>query len=198
GSLARAPLPIGALCTPALEMVVVSEMGRHRLRSVPLQSAGMSDSRAFLRHTLATLAYRGGKSVRGAPPEFASFKASPTSRTPAQILAHIGDLLEWMLSIAKGKQAWNNSEPRAWDDEIARFYRALGDVDAYLASNEPLRDTPEKLFQGPIADALTHVGQIAMLRRIAGTPMKAENYHKADIAAGRLGAEQTAPKREFD
>ena len=158
----------------------------------------MSDTRAFLRHTLATLAYRGGKSVRGAPPEFAAFKADATSRTPAQILAHIGDLLEWMLSIARGKQAWNNSEPLAWDDEIARFHRCLGDVDAYLASSEPLHEAPEKLFQGPIADALTHVGQIAMLRRIAGAPMKGENYHRADIAAGRVGAEQAVPRSEFD
>jgi hypothetical protein len=156
------------------------------------------DTRAFLRHTLATLAYRGGKSVRGAPPEFAAFKASETSRTPAQILAHIGDLLDWMLSLARGQQAWNNSEPLAWDDEIARFHRALGEVDAYLASSEPLHEEPGKLFQGPIADALTHVGQLAMLRRMAGAPMKGENYHRADIAAGRVGAEQAAPKREFD
>ena len=113
----------------------------------------MSDSRALLRHTLATLAYRGGKAVRGAPPEFAAFQASATSRTPAQILAHIGDLLDWMLSIAEGKQAWRDSAPLAWDDEIARFHRSLAEVDAYLASDAPLHDTPEKLFQGPVADA---------------------------------------------
>ena len=157
----------------------------------------MSDSRAFLRHTLATLAYRGGKAVRGAPPEFAAFKADATSRTPAQILAHIGDLMEWALSLAKGQQAWHNSEPLPWDDEVARFHRTLGDLDAYLASAEPLQDAPEKIFQGPIADALTHAGQIAMLRRMSGAPMKGENYHRADIAVGRVGAEQAAPKREF-
>lgn len=154
--------------------------------------------REFLRHTLATLAYRGGKSVRGAPPEFAAFKASETSRTPAQILAHIGDLLEWMLSIAKGQQAWNNAEPLPWDDEVARFHRCLSEVDAYLGSEQPLHEPVEKMFQGPVADAFTHVGQIAMLRRIAGTPMKGENYHKADIVAGRVGAEQAPPRREFD
>ena len=158
----------------------------------------MSDARTFLRHTLATLAYRGGKAARGAPPEFAAFKVSDTSRTPAQILAHVGDLLDWMLSMAQGKQAWQNSEPLAWDKEIARFHRCLGAVDVYLASTEPLHEPEEKLFQGPIADAFTHVGQIAMLRRIAGAPMKGENYHKADIAAGRVGAEQVAPRREVD
>jgi hypothetical protein len=157
----------------------------------------MSDSRAFLRHTLATLAYRGGKAVRGAPPEFAAFKADATSRTPAQILAHIGDLLEWALSLARGQQAWHNSEPLAWDEEMARFHRTLGDLDAYLASAEPLHDRPETLFQGPIADALTHAGQIAMLRRMSGAPMKGENYHRAEITAGRVGAEQAAPRREF-
>src|SRR5258706_380286 len=103
-----------------------------------IESAAMDSTRAFLRHTLATLAYRGGKSVRGAPPEFAAFKADATSRTPAQILAHIGDLLEWMLSIARGQQAWNNSEPLAWDDGVARFHRCLGEADAYFESSEPL------------------------------------------------------------
>jgi hypothetical protein len=106
--------------------------------------------------------------------------------------------MDWMLSIAQGKQAWHDSEPVAWNDEIARFHRTLAAVDAYLAGDAPLHDTPEKLFQGPVADALNHVGQIAMLRRIAGAPMKGENYHKADIAAGRVGAEQAAPRREFD
>lgn len=156
------------------------------------------DVRQFLRHTVATLAYRGGKAVRGAPPEFAAYKASDSSRTPAQILAHVGDLLDWMLSIARGEQAWKNSEPLAWDDEVARFHRALAGVDAYLASEEPLHDSAEKMFQGPVADALTHVGQIAMLRRMAGTPMKGENYHRAEIVAGRVGAEQATPRREFD
>ena len=155
------------------------------------------DARTFLRHCLATLAYRGGKSVRGAPPEFASFKADETSRTPAQILAHIGDLLDWMLSLAKGKQAWRNSEPLAWEEEVARFHRCLAAADDYLASSEPLHEAAEKLFQGPIADALTHVGQIAMLRRMSGAVMKGENYHQADITAGRVGADQAAPRREF-
>lgn len=158
----------------------------------------MDETRDFLRHALATLAYRGGKAVRGAPPEFAAFKVSETSRTPVQILAHIGDLLEWMLSIAQGKQAWRDAEPLPWEEEVDRFHRVLGDIDRYLASDEPLHERPEKLFQAPVADALTHVGQIAMLRRIAGAPMRGENYHKADIVVGRVGREQTPPRREFD
>src|ERR1041384_5348000 len=122
--------------------------------------------REMLRHTVATLAYRGTKAVRGASDSFASFKASETTRTPAQILAHIGDLLDWALSIARGNETWNNSEPLEWSREIDRFHAALRAFDDFLASDAELSAPCERLFQGPIADALTHVGQIAMLRRI--------------------------------
>lgn len=154
--------------------------------------------REMLRHTVATLAYRGAKAVRGAPETFASFHASETTRTPAQILAHIGDLLDWALSIAKGGEAWNNSEPLPWAQEVARFHQALESFENYLASDAELSATCERLFQGPIADALTHVGQLTMLRRIAGAPIKGENYSRAKIEAGRVGTEQATPKREFD
>src|SRR5712671_4366116 len=153
--------------------------------------------REMLRHTVATLAYRGAKAVRGAPETFASFHASETTRTPAQILAHVGDLLDWAVSIAKGAEAWNNSEPLSWDQEVIRFHQALESFDNYLASDAELSSTCERLFQGPIADALTHVGQIAMLRRMAAEPIKGENYSRAKIEAGRVGAEQDAPQREF-
>ena len=159
---------------------------------------GNGSNVSMLRHTVATLAYRGGKAVRGAHPEFPEFKASSTTRTPSEILAHIGDLLDWGLSIANGKEAWNSSKPLAWDLEVGRFFAALEAFDRRLASKEPLAAPPEKLFQGPVADALTHVGQLAMLRRIAGSPMKGESYYRADIVAGRVGPEQTPPKREFD
>ena len=154
--------------------------------------------REMLRHTVATLAYRGGKAVRGAPDSFASFRASETTRTPAQILAHVGDLLDWALSIAGGKETWHNSEPLAWSMEVERFHTSLRSLDDYLASDSELDASCERLFQGPIADALTHVGQIAMLRRIAGEPIKGENYSCAKIEAGRVGADQDSPKREFD
>ena len=142
----------------------------------------------MLRHTVATLAYRGAKAIRGAPDSFASFRASETTRTPAQILAHIGDLLDWALSIAKGTETW----------QVARFHASLKLLDEYLASENQLHASCERLFQGPIADALTHVGQIAMLRRIAGEPIRGENYSVAKIEAGRFGAEQAEPLREFD
>jgi hypothetical protein len=155
-------------------------------------------SRQLFRHTLATLAYRGGKTLRDAPDSFAEFRASAETRTPAQILAHLGDLLDWALSIASGKQQWNNSKPLVWPQEVNRFFAALEAFDAYLASGNAMHVPAEKLFQGPIADALTHVGQIAMLRRLAGCPIRGENYFVADIAAGRVGSSQSAPVREFD
>ena len=125
----------------------------------------MNDKRELLRHALATIAYRGGKAVRSAPEGFAAFKAHPASRTPSEILAHVGDLFDWALSLARGTQTWKDSAPAAWDQEIDRFFAALGRFDAYLASEEPLGESPERLFQGPIADALTHVGPLTMLRR---------------------------------
>jgi hypothetical protein len=155
-------------------------------------------ARELLRHTLATLAYRGGKTLRDVNADFATFRASEKSRTPLEILAHLGDLLSWGLSIAKGKQEWKGAEPQAWDQEVERFFAGLEEFDQYLASAQPLACSTQKLFQGPIADALTQVGQIAMLRRLAGSPMRGENYFKADIAAGRVGAEQLPPRFEFD
>jgi hypothetical protein len=151
--------------------------------------------RDFLRHTLATLAYRGGKAARNAPTEFADFQGG--GRSPVQILAHIGDLLDWSLSMVKGKQEYVESRPLTWDQEVSRFFAGLRRFDDCLASSDPVHAPIEKLFQGPIADALTHVGQIAMLRRMAGVPISGENYFVADMAVGRVGPEQAAPKREF-
>ena len=152
----------------------------------------------LLRHSVAILAYRGGKTLRNAPPEFAHFKASASTRTPVEILAHIGDLLDWAYCHAQGKSEWHNSKPLAWEQEVARFFAALDKFDQQLASTETLGCPPEKLFQGPIADALTHVGQIAMLRRMSGSPIKGENYYVADIAEGHVGPEQSPPRFEFD
>jgi hypothetical protein len=155
-------------------------------------------ARDLLRHCVATIAYRGGKTLRDVPESFAKYQPPEQARTPEQILAHIGDLFDWALSMAKGQGVWKDSQPLPWAQEVERFFGALKRFDDYLEGNEALHASPEKLFQGPVADALNHVGQIAMLRRMAGFPMKGENYFKADIAAGRVGPQQTPPKREFD
>ncbi len=156
------------------------------------------EKRAMLRHTVATLAYRGSKAVRGAPAGFPEFKASPTTRSPGEILAHIGDLLDWALALAQGRREWTPQPPRTWDQDIERFHAGLAAFEAYLASSAPLLSPAEGLFQGPVADALNHVGQINLLRRMAGSPVKGENYFKAEIVVGRVGADQAAPRREFD
>jgi hypothetical protein len=162
-----------------------------------MTEAGRS-ARDLLRHAVATLAYRGGKAVRGAPEGFASFRAAPGSRSAAQILAHVGDLLDWAVSIARGAETWKNARPLPWEKEVARFHDALARFDAALAGAAALPVSEERLFQGPVADALTHVGQIAMLRRIAGVPIRGENYFRADVAAGRVGADQPPSNVEFD
>jgi hypothetical protein len=149
-----------------------------------------------LRHTLATLAYRAGKVLRDAPPGFGDFRASETTRSAAQILAHMGDLMDWGASIAERRQTWHDSKPQAWDADVDRFFAALERFDA-AAGKLGADVSAGQLFQGPVADALTHVGQLAMMRRLAGVPIKGENYFKAEIAEGRVGREQSPPRREF-
>ncbi len=153
---------------------------------------------AWLRHTVATLAYRAGRVLRGAPPSFAGFRAAAGTRTPVEVVAHIGDLLEWTLRLAQGRQEWVRSTPLAWDAEVARFYAALAGLDGFLAGGAPLGYPAERLFQGPIADALTHVGQLAMLRRLAGSPVRSEVMIRAEVVVGCVGPDQAPPWKEFD
>ena len=154
--------------------------------------------REMLRHTIATLAYRGNKVVKGIPEAFARFHAGGKTRTPVEILAHIGDLLDWGVSIASGKPEWHDTEPGTWERESGRFFGGLKAFDDYLASDAALESEPERLFQGPLADALTHIGQIALLRRLAEAPIRGENYYVAGITTGAVGPDQAAPRKEFD
>lgn len=155
-------------------------------------------SLALLRHTVATLAYRGGKALRGAPESFPEFRVAAGTRTPLEILAHVGDLLDWSLHLAGGEHVWQDSTPISWAREVERFFLRLEALDGRLANGKTVGAPVERLFQGPIADALTHVGQLTLLRRLAGAPVKGENYFKAEIRAGRVGPEQEPPRREFD
>jgi hypothetical protein len=145
-------------------------------------------ARDFFRHTLATLAYRARKVLLGAPESFAAFRVGETgARTPIEILAHMGDLFDWALALARGQQVWRQATPRSWSEEVDRFFAALSRFDEAVGSGE-LLGSVERLFQGPVADALTHVGQLALLRRLAGSPVQGENYFKAEIAVGQVGA----------
>jgi hypothetical protein len=156
----------------------------------------MDEKRALLRHTLATLAYRAARALNGAPDGFGGFDGA--GREPVQILAHMGDLFDWALSAAIGQERWHFSTPLAWAEERARFFAVLGAFDAYLASADPLHAPVEGLMQGPVADALTHVGQLAMLRRLAGSPTRGENFYVAAVAAGQVGAEQPEAVQPFN
>ena len=156
-----------------------------------------------IRHALATLSYRLGKVLRDTPAEFRDFRAAAGVRTPGEILAHIGDLMDWTLAQVEGRKTWHDSSPLPWEQEIARFFRAIealdqriGDLDQGVADGLGAASAV-KLFQGPIADALTHTGQIALLRRMAGIAVRPENYVAADIATGRVGPEQAPPRAEF-
>jgi hypothetical protein len=153
-----------------------------------------------LRHVVATIAYRGAKALRGAPPEFADFKASPTTRTPVEILAHIGDLMQTIVWFSRGERKWQDTPPLPWPEEVARFHSILETLDQQLAGGVPEGLAFDRAFQGPIADALTHIGQINLLRRMAGSPVKGEAYFYAGVEIGRVGADQAKPdpKYEFD
>jgi hypothetical protein len=155
----------------------------------------MDEKRELLRHTVASLAYRASRALENSPESFATFDGA--GRLPGQILAHMGDLFDWALSIAEGNQRWHNSNPLDWASEQRRFFATLAAFDAYLASGEPLHASVEQLFQGPVADALTHVGQLAMLRRLGGVPIRGENFYIASIAIGQVQAKQPAPVKTF-
>ena len=160
----------------------------------------MEFDRASLRHCVATLAYRAAKALRDAPPGFAGFRAAPDARTPVEILAHMGDLFDWALRMVRGESRWTAATPLPWDAECARFFTALRAFDDHLASEAPIACEVTRVFQGPVADALTHTGQLTMLRRLCGAPVKGESYNRADIVAGRVGSEQTPadPRFEFE
>ena len=169
-----------------------------RMTTAAVQKRSLPQKHTLVRHALATLAYRGAKVVRQAPPDFSCFRSAPGSRTAGEILAHMGDLMDWMLSQARGKQRWRPLKPRTWDEDTARFFDALTALDQHLASDAEVHAPSEKMFQGAVADALTHVGQLALLRRLAGSPVRGENYYRAKIEIGRTSLDQPKAVSEFD
>lgn len=157
----------------------------------------MNGQRELLRHALATLAYRLGPMLRGYPDSYPSLSAGEGVRTPIEIVSHLGDLMEWALSIAVGRQSWPPPVERSWNQVVDRFYLALRRFDERLAESAPLAEPEERLFQGPVADALTHVGQLALLRRLSHSPVRGENYFLAEVRRGRVGVDQAKPKMPF-
>ena len=155
----------------------------------------MNENRELLRHALAALAYRTNRALENAPINFGDFNGA--GRKPVQIVAHMGDLLVWSLSIALGSPTWHSTQPLEWNQEEQRFYRSLAALDAFLASNATLHAPIERLLQGPVADAFTHVGQLAMLRRLAGKPVRGEDFYEAAVTIGQVGSVQPAPVKTF-
>jgi hypothetical protein len=142
--------------------------------------------RPFLRHTLATLAYRAEKALRDVPAGFAHTKIGPATRTPLQI------------RMARGVRRWHHLPCESWDEALARFFAGLEALDRALSEGQADADAEEAIFQGPIADALTHVGQLAMIRGMAGVPVRPESYARATIRVGVVGLSQAAERVEFD
>lgn len=141
--------------------------------------------RELFRHLLATVAFRATIAISDAPDKFASFKIDETVRTPAEILAHLGDLIEGSHFLMKGEFVELKSEPLEWKNGVKRFFSAVKNFDSFLASDAELAQSIEKLTQGPLADALTHVGQIILLRRAFGSPVKSASYFEAEITPGK-------------
>jgi hypothetical protein len=155
-------------------------------------------ARAVLRHLAATLAYRAAKVLRDVPPGFEVAIFGPATRRPVQIVAHMADLMAWAVTLARGDYVWTAEGGENWHAEVERFFSGLAALDRALAADGPFTGSIEKLIQGPLADALTHVGQLAMLRGMAGHPVRPESYAKAEIVTGRVGPEQAPPRREFE
>ncbi len=153
----------------------------------------MTESRRLLQHFLAALAYRTQKALRDAPAHFADFRAGTNVRTPHELLWHMTGVIGYARTMLRGGDF---APPRlaTFDEEVARFHATLEALrddlgDASLAA----RITDEQFLHGPLADAMTHAGQLAMLRRLAGTPVPSENFIFAHVSATNVGVAQAAP-----
>ncbi len=157
-----------------------------------------NDARLILRHALATLAYRAAKALRDAPQDFAVRSFGGSTRLPVKIVAHMADLMAWGISLARGDYFWSAEGSDDWGREVDRFFGNLAKLDELLAVPDPFPGSMERIIQGPLTDALTHVGQLAMLRGVSGSPIRPESYARATISVGRVGMDQEAPGKEFD
>jgi hypothetical protein len=173
--------------------------GPSQLSEVRVENTTADSTRIFLRHLVATLAYRASKVLRDAPAGFAEFFSSPGARVPVQILAHMADLMGWAVRMAQGENLWRPEGTGDWDTEMRRFFEGLLSLDRILSSDAVMdRTTAMKLTQAPLADVLTHVGQLAMLRGASGAPVRPESYARAPIVVGIVGLDQAPPGFEFD
>ncbi|MDH4063696.1 MAG: hypothetical protein OEW19_04795 [Acidobacteriota bacterium] len=164
----------------------------------PDRSPTIDPARAVVRHVVATLAYRAAKVLREVPSGFGGTAFGASTRRPVLIVSHMADLMAWGVSMASGGHAWKAAGSDDWDVEVRRFFDGLAALDEALSQQGPLAGSLDQIIQGPLADALTHTGQLAMLRGMAGAPVKPESYARAAIVPGRVGLDQAPPGREFD
>jgi hypothetical protein len=152
--------------------------------------------RELLRHFLAAIAYRTQKALRDAPEHYPVFSAGNRVRTPVELIRHMTSLMGYVTTFFVGGTYPVKPEPLpSFQEEVKRFHDLLGAVGELLASGQKCALTTEQLLQGPFADTMTHVGQLAMLRRLADAPVAPENFIHADIRADRLDADQPPPNR---
>ena len=149
--------------------------------------------REMLRHFLGALAYRTQKAIRDAPSSFAEFEAGNQVRTPKDLLRHMRSVLGYARTKFRGGHYQGDPAP-TWDEEVVQFHQMLEDLSLHLAGDDPLDVEPEQLLQGPFADAMTHAGQLAMLRRLHGAPVPPENFIVADVSAENLTRNQPPPR----
>jgi len=156
----------------------------------------MNDRRTLLRHFLAALAYRTQKALRGAPADFGSFQAGQDVRTPAELVRHMTSVLGYARTLFVGGRYWPDALP-SLEEEVERFHLMVQDLARHLERGTPLLEgmTEARLLQGPFSDAMTHAGQLSMLRRLAGSPVAPEDFVFAEITPERLGQDQAEPAR---
>ena len=156
------------------------------------------EKRELLRHTVATLAYRAEKVLRDPPDGFASMRLSPSSRSALDIVSHLGDLMEWGERMARGEYLWEARPSGEWSVACDRFFESVKALDAAIGKASFDKYPVEMIFQGPVADALTHVGQLSIMRGVAGGSVRPESYARAEIQTGRVGRDQSSVRKEFD
>ena len=155
-----------------------------------------SGMKLMLRRSLVALAYRFAKVIDGAPERFPAFEPGFKVRSPHEVVRHINGVLNYALNIVRSGDPDKRERlvTLAWEQEVARAHAILAALDDELSTGEPDSEMLQRLLQGPISDAMTHVGQLAMLRRLAGSPISGENFFRADLALGRLGPDQPPPR----
>jgi hypothetical protein len=152
----------------------------------------MSEKADLLRQFLASIAYHATKAIGGAPENYPEFDIGNGIRTPRRILHHITGVLSYAHSFYEHYDT-TYFEHRPWEGEVEHFYETLSRLDGSMKDGRPREVTEEQLLQGPLSDSMAHVGQLLMLRRIAGSPVPSENFIYADIRKGVVGPDQPEP-----